>query len=183
MSQDADRRRQCLETLELPGDASMLEIKTAFQHLKDLYTKGSIAISPIEDDYPEEAKKEILRKIDEAYAWLAVNYKKTGEAAKTQAGGNQPRVSNDTRKEISEIDEFDGPTLKRIREMLGIDIGEVEYSTKISLQHIKNIEDDKFRALPEEVFVKGYLTAYAKSLGLDAPRVVEQYIKRYRRAR
>lgn len=183
MSEDSDMRRKCLDTLELPEDATMLEIKTAFQHLKDLYTKGSIAISPIEDDYPEEAKKEILRKIDEAYAWLAVNFKKTGEVAKTQTEGDGSRASSATRKEVSEIDEFDGPTLRRIREMLGIDIGEVEYSTKISLQHIKNIEEDKFRFLPEEVFVKGYLTAYAKSLGLDAPKVVEQYIKRYRQAR
>jgi len=183
MSDDVDRRRQCMEVLELPEDASMLEIKTAYQQLKDLYTKGSIAISPIEDDYPEGAREDIISKIDEAYTWLATNYKRTGEAATEKSDDEAARVSNATRQEVSAIDEFDGPTLKRIREMLGIDIGEVEFSTKISLQHIRNIEEDKFRSLPEEVFVKGYLAAYAKCLGLEAPKVVEQYIEKYRRGR
>jgi len=183
MGEDADKRRQCMEVLELQEDATMLEIKTAYQNLKDLYTKGSIAISPIEDDYPEGAREEIINKIDEAYTWLATHYKRTGEGASQQSDTGTTRVSSATRQEVSAIDEFDGPTLKHIREMLGIDIGEVEFSTKISLQHIRNIEEDKFRFLPEEVFVKGYISAYAKCLGLDAPKVVEQYIERYRRGR
>ena len=183
MSEDADRRKQCMEVLELPEDASMLEIKTAYQHLKDLYTKGSIAISPIEDDYPEGAREEIISKIDEAYTWLATHYRKTGEGTAPKSDDEATRASNAARQEVSAIDEFDGPTLRRIREMLGIDIGEVEFSTKISLQHIRNIEEDKFRFLPEEVFVKGYLSAYAKCLGLEAPKVVEQYMEKYRRGR
>jgi curved DNA-binding protein CbpA len=183
MCSETEMRMKCLETLELPSDASMLEIKTAYQHLKDLYTKGSIAISPIEDEYPEEAKEEIIRKIDEAYEWLTANYHKTADVMGSGPQRGTSGASSEVRQEVSAIDEFDGPTLRSIREKLGIELGEVEFSTKISMQHIRNIEEDRFRALPEEVFVKGYITSYAKCLGLDAPRVVEQYIKRYRGGR
>ena len=91
--------------------------------------------------------------------------------------------SRGARHPHSTAEEFDGPTLRSIREKLGIELGEVEFSTKISMQHIKNIEEDKFRALPEEVFVKGYIASYAKCLGLEAPKVVEHYMKRYRSGR
>ena len=183
MDQDIEMRRKCMDTLELPQDASMLEIKTAYQHLKDLYTKGSIAISPIEDEYPEGAKEEIIRKIDEAYQWLSSNYQKAGDTAGASSRRGTSGASSEVRQEVSAIEDFDGPTLRSIREKLGIELGEVEFSTKISMQHIKNMEEDKFRALPEEVFVKGYITSYAKCLGLDVPRVVEDYIKRYRSGR
>jgi len=183
MAEMTEMKRKCLETLELPPDATMLEIKTAYQHLKDLYTKGSIAILPIEDEYPEEAKEEIVRKIDEAYKWLTLNYQKTGDAGESGSRGGASRASGAVREEVSQIEEFDGPALRRVREILGIELGEVEFSTKISLQHIKNIEEGNYRALPEEVFVKGYIASYAKCLGLDGPKVVEHYLKRYRNGR
>lgn len=176
-------KRKCLEDLELPEDATMLEIKTAYQHLKDLYTKGSIAISPIEDEYPEEAKEEIIRKIDEAFAWLNVNYQTAGSVVTAGGKGTSSRASKAALEEVSSIEEYDGPNLKRIREILGIELGEVEFSTKISLQHIKNIELGNYKALPEEVFVKGYIASYAKCLGLEVPRAVDEFMKHYRKER
>jgi curved DNA-binding protein CbpA len=183
MEGNNEMRKRCLDTLELPVDATMLEVKTAYQHLKDLYTKGSIAISPLEDEYPENAKEDIIKRLDEAYAWLSANYQKAGDADAKGLHGKPSSSSSKAQQEVSTIEEFDGPTLRRVRQMLGIELGEVEFSTKISLQHIKNIEEEKFRALPEEVFVKGYIASYAKCLGLDTQKVVEQYIRRYRSGR
>ena len=181
MSPERETVRQYMDVLELPEDASMLEIKTAYLHLKELYTKGSIAISPIEDEYPEDAREDILRRIEEAYAWLAVNYGKPREGAGQQAAAARP--TSMARQEISAIRNFDGPTLRRVRELLGIEQGEVEFSTKIGLQHIKNIEEENFSALPEDVFVRGYIVSYAKCLGLEPALVADQFMKRLREGR
>lgn len=183
MSIDKVRLRECLDILELPGDATIMEIKTAYQHLKDLYTKGSIALSPIENDYPEVTKEQILNSIEEAYLWLVTNYEKPGEGEVSDEDGPEIVAAAATRHEISDIKKFDGPTLRRVRELLGIELGEVEFSTKIHPQYIKNIEADKFDALPEEVFVRGYLSTYARFLGLESTLVVETYIKHYKKGR
>lgn len=183
MTMDRARKRECLEVLELPEDASIMEVKNAYQHLKDLYTKGSIALSPIEDDFPDATKVHILQSIEEAYLWLVTNFEKPGEGDFSDDDEPDVVATAATRNEISEIKKFDGSTLRRVREMLGIELGEVEFSTKIHPQYIKNIEEDKFDALPEEVFVRGYLSKYAKFLGLNSRLVVETYIKRYQKGR
>ena len=125
----------------------------------------------------------ILKKIEEAYSWLVANYGRTAEGRDPESVAASSRATGMARREISAIADFDGPTLRRIREMLGIEPGEVEFTTKISIQHIKNIEEENFDALPEEVFVRGYIVSYAKCLGLDAPAVADQLMKRYRKSR
>jgi lipopolysaccharide export system ATP-binding protein len=57
-----------LEILELSPDASLAEIKKSYIHLKRLYSTDSIAISPIEEEFPLEKRKEILAQIEQAYA-------------------------------------------------------------------------------------------------------------------
>lgn len=178
---EADKRDWCLDVLELPDDASMLEVKTSYHHLKDLYTKGSIALSPLEDEYPPETRQEILASIEDAYAWFVANHDRLFHEAPEE--GSIKGISTAVRKEVGEVTEFSGASLKDIRQKLGIEPGEVEFATKIGLNHIKNIEDDNFCALPEEVFVKGYLAAYARCLGLIPSEVTEFYMKRYKEAR
>jgi|GEM_PF-793872 len=64
--------RKHLAVLELGPDASLVEIKKSYLHLKRLYSSESIAISPIAEEFPEGKRKEILREIEEAYANLLV---------------------------------------------------------------------------------------------------------------
>ncbi len=62
--------RKYLEILELGPDASLVEIKKSYIHLKRLYSTDSIVISPIAEEFPEEKRKEILQHIEKAYANL-----------------------------------------------------------------------------------------------------------------
>lgn len=59
-----------LEVLELGPDASLVEIKKSYLHLKRLYSTESLAISPIAEEFSAEKRKEILKQLDEAYSSL-----------------------------------------------------------------------------------------------------------------
>src|SRR5579863_2250280 len=59
-----------------------------------------------------------------------------------------------------------GQYLKRHRELRGINASELSRTTRISSGSIEAIECDRFDELPGEVFVRGFLRAYAQAVGL-----------------
>ena len=50
------------------------------------------------------------------------------------------------------------------------------------MPHLRNIEDEHFRALPALVYVRGFLVEYARYLKLDPRPVVTTYLQRYHEA-
>ena len=58
------------EILELDSDASEEEINRAYQYLKKLYSKTSMATAPVDDEWNESDKREILEQVEEAYEKL-----------------------------------------------------------------------------------------------------------------
>lgn len=58
------------EILEIDNDASREEIIRAYNHLKNLYTSGSMATEPIDNEWDEDDKHDILQKIEDAYEKL-----------------------------------------------------------------------------------------------------------------
>ena len=79
--------------------------------------------------------------------------------------------------------EFDGPRLRRTRLFRGYEIDQIADVTKISGLHLRNIEDENFAELPAEVYVRGFVTAYAKMIGLDPLNVVPGYMARLQESR
>lgn len=68
-----------------------------------------------------------------------------------------------------------GKYLKQERELRNLSLKEVAKSTKIREHFPRAIEEDRYDLLPSTVYVKGYLTLYAKHLGLDPKDVILQY--------
>jgi cytoskeletal protein RodZ len=68
-----------------------------------------------------------------------------------------------------------GTWLRRERELRNIDLVEVADRTKIPLQQLERLEDDRFAELPGEVFVKGFLRAYARAVGLSSEEVLGRF--------
>lgn len=58
------------EILELDSDASEEDITRAYQYLKNLYSKTSMATAPVDDEWNESDKQEILEQVEEAYVKL-----------------------------------------------------------------------------------------------------------------
>ena len=172
------RRRECLDILELQSGASPLEIRNAYVNLKDLYTEGSLALTPVEDEFTPEMREELLQKIEDAYMWLLSN-QDMDSGAKVCAYTAVGVMTEDMMAEIDAMGPLGGPELRKVREMVGINLSEIELVTKISRSNIIAIEEEDYASLPEEVFIKGYLQAYARCLGLDRDRVVADYMTKY----
>ena len=68
-----------------------------------------------------------------------------------------------------------GTWLRRERELRNIDLVEVADRTRIPLQQLERLEDDRFAELPGEVFVKGYLRAYARAVGVPSEEVLGRF--------
>lgn len=68
-----------------------------------------------------------------------------------------------------------GQYLKREREFRQIGLDEVATATRVGLNALTHIEQNSFAQLPGEVFVRGYLKAYARHIGLDPADVILRY--------
>lgn len=79
--------------------------------------------------------------------------------------------------------EFDGPRLRRTRLFRGYEIQQIADVTKVSSLHLRNIEEENFVDLPADVYVRGFVTAYAKTIGLDPQAVVPSYMTRLSESR
>lgn len=79
--------------------------------------------------------------------------------------------------------EFDGPRLRRMRLFRGYEIDQIADVTKVAGAHLRNIEDENFADLPADVYVRGFVTAYAKTIGLDPQAVVSSYMARLQDSR
>lgn len=60
-----------------------------------------------------------------------------------------------------------GHLLRRERKLRQVSLEEVAQSTRIPFKTLQYIEADQFDELPGEVFVRGFVKAYARALGLD----------------
>jgi cytoskeletal protein RodZ len=68
-----------------------------------------------------------------------------------------------------------GSLLRRLRENRGLTQEAVSLETRIPVVSIRKIEENRFGELPGEVFVRGFLRAYARAVGADAVRVLSVY--------
>jgi len=68
-----------------------------------------------------------------------------------------------------------GRYLRGERELRKFSLEEVSKFTRIKEQYLNAIEEDRYDLLPSAIYVKGYLTAYARYLGLDPNDTVLRY--------
>jgi len=68
-----------------------------------------------------------------------------------------------------------GPFLQHARETQGLSLDQVASTTRIQLKYLQAIEEEQFAALPEQVFTKGFVRTYARSLGMDEQDVLRRF--------
>jgi cytoskeletal protein RodZ len=68
-----------------------------------------------------------------------------------------------------------GHYLRRHRIERRMSVEEVARATRVPVPSLERIELDRFDELPGEVFVRGFLTAYARAVGLEADDVLARY--------
>jgi hypothetical protein len=72
-----------------------------------------------------------------------------------------------------------GNSLREARHRRQIELPQVEEATKIRVKYLRALEDEQFDILPSDIYVKGFLRAYADYLGLDGQLYVDEYNSRF----
>jgi cytoskeletal protein RodZ len=68
-----------------------------------------------------------------------------------------------------------GQYLRELREQRKMSVEEVSRATRVPMASVERIEADRFDELPGEVFVRGFLKSYARSLGVPPDDVLARY--------
>jgi flagellar biosynthesis protein FlhG len=76
--------------------------------------------------------------------------------------------------------EVTGAFLRKVREIRGLELSDISQRTKISERYLRALEEEQFAEMPAAVYVRGYVTEYARALRLDPQRSAESYLVRYR---
>lgn len=69
-----------------------------------------------------------------------------------------------------------GTTLRAARQQRGLSLEQLSKRTKISVTALSALERGDLERLPGGIFVRGFLRAYAREVGLDGEDLVEQYL-------
>jgi flagellar biosynthesis protein FlhG len=83
-------------------------------------------------------------------------------------------------RELNPESVFTGALLRKVREAQGVELQDIVARTKIARSHLAAIEEEQFADLPAFVYLRGFVTEFAKYLKLDATQVTRTYLKRYR---
>ena len=70
-----------------------------------------------------------------------------------------------------------GDFFKQVRETKGLTVDEVASKTRIRTDFVKALEEGNFAKLPDQVFARGFVRSYARSLGLDEEDAIHRFIQ------
>jgi DnaJ-class molecular chaperone len=179
------------EILEVSPRATAKEIQKAYEHAKETFQQDSLAVyslfneqeikkiqTTIEEAYRVLMDEELRKRYDESHLSDLVDGQREEGFSESQGD------SDDMKSRLSFIDisvdagieVYRGKALKQIRERMGIELKAVSLETKISVKILEHIEEEALNYLPPMVYLKSFLKGYARSLGLDPQRVVEEYL-------
>ncbi|BCA54399.1 DNA-binding protein [Nitrospira sp. KM1] len=68
-----------------------------------------------------------------------------------------------------------GEFFRQVRETKGLTIEEVASKTRIRSDFVKALEEGNFAKLPDQVFARGFVRSYARSLGLDEEDAIHRF--------
>jgi cytoskeletal protein RodZ len=68
-----------------------------------------------------------------------------------------------------------GEFFRQVRETKGLTIDEVASKTRIRTDFVKALEEGNFAKLPDQVFARGFVRSYARSLGLDEEDAIHRF--------
>ena len=68
-----------------------------------------------------------------------------------------------------------GASLKKARESKGVSLDQIAAETRISTRFLTAIENEQFHLLPGGIFNRGFVRAYAETVGLNVTEVIAEY--------
>lgn len=68
-----------------------------------------------------------------------------------------------------------GQILKEAREAQNLSVEDLASLTRIQEHYLRALEEDRFEALPQQVFTKGFVRTYARALNMDEAEVMRKF--------
>jgi flagellar biosynthesis protein FlhG len=197
------------EVLEIDPGASDEDIRRAYKRSREMYTSESMVVSGL---FSPERLAVVQSRIEEAYEALLDPEKKkshdlklfpdgiparaTATPAQGVSAGNKHAPEQRPREDPTPVKievppepaifaetEFTGELLKQLREARSIELLDISQRTKISVAHLRAIEDERWDAMPAPVYLRGFLVEFARFLRLDVGQVTKTFMARANRAR
>ena len=184
------------DLLEVLPSASKEEIQQAYDLARKTFGEQSFATYSL---FAAEERKAVLARIEAAYRILidersrqeydqalSNQSRPPGEATAPPPGRISP-VKIPSRKELDELliaapeEGLSGQVLEHLRTQLGIPLQEIAAKTKINITYLQFMEEDNYKGLPVEVYLRSYLIQYAQVLGFDPKKIADGYLKRWER--
>lgn len=72
-----------------------------------------------------------------------------------------------------------GAALRDAREQRRLSVDQLSRTTKISVATLRAIEKNEIDKLPGGIFIRGFLRAYAREVGLDVEDTVKRYLAQF----
>jgi flagellar biosynthesis protein FlhG len=185
------------ELLELPRDATYEDVQRAYRLARSTWAEGGLAVYSVASESELSAVRE---RVEAAYRVLSdMDARGAYDVALGQllpALSEEPYLGleDDPEQpahvelpaEIESFEDLSGPengrwtgaALRRTRLARGLELEQISAITKVKPLYLSCIEAERFDALPAAVYVRGFVSAYARCLGLDAPRVASDYVER-----
>jgi len=181
------------DLLEVPATASKEEIQQAYDLARKTFGEQSLATYSL---FATEERKVMLKRIEEAYRVLvdegsrreydeSLPKKSRPSGVATPPPLLSPKISS--RKELEDLlvanqeEGLSGQVLEHIRKRLGIPLQEIANKTKINITYLQFLEEDNYKGLPVEVYLRSYLVQYAQVLGFNPQKITDGYLKCWRR--
>jgi flagellar biosynthesis protein FlhG len=164
------------EILEIAPDASREEVERAYRLARATYADDSLAGYSVfgEGDAQDESRRAYVESLRAEGSFTGVLPPLVEEPTQVDALPS----ADDLGEAEEESGEFDGARLRRSRMRCGMEIEDIAGITKVNPIYLRSIEEERFSELPAAVYVRGFVSAYASCLGLDARRVAASYVRR-----
>ncbi|MBE0598515.1 MAG: helix-turn-helix domain-containing protein [Desulfuromonadales bacterium] len=155
--------------LDLPVNAPPLQVERAFRRKQALYGEAVLATYSLLDAGGRQA---LLDRLEAAYRLISADRGRALAplAVTTGAAAEEPDPAT-----------CPGRFLQVRREAAGLTLREVAARTKVSPMRLAQIEAEQHQALPAPVYLRGFVVAFARALGLpDADTLGQHFLARHR---
>jgi flagellar biosynthesis protein FlhG len=175
------------DILEVERGATDEEIRRAYKRMCGVFDPENIVTFGLFDEEGIEAAR---ARIDEAYDVLLDPARRRPyeisvfpEAPKNEVEAKEEEIPSEElppAPSITPDTDFSGGLLRAVRQSQGTTLEQISERTKVGTNYLRCIEEEEFERLPAAVYVRGFVTEFAKCLRLDPEQVSQSYLRRYK---
>lgn len=175
------------DVLEVERGATDEEIRRAYKRICGVFDAENLVTFGLFD---EEGLDAVRARIDEAYDVLLDPARRRPyeisvfpEAPAREADERAREIPVEDLPpppSITPETDFSGALLRAVRQSQGTSLEQISERTKVGTSYLRSIEEEEFEKLPAAVYVRGFVTEFAKCLRLDPEQVSQSYLRRYK---